>query len=324
MVPTTKNSLLYCCLLTIFLVAGVGCDTKEDDSTSAPGTGNPIDNPNLPVPEPIPTDELPSEEGKLNVTGVFPGPGEPRVALVSAISVQFDADLIQGLDLSDAIQLQSPAGPVAGTVTQTEADTLVFRPAQLWLPTTVYSITLDSALMSADGLPLVDDVAWQFITVADVYTTPQAIIDGCMSDLDVEMLASVNLARAQARLCGENNRLAVPKLVWNCRIQQAAIGHSEDMATQDFFEHTGSDGSSVADRVTRAGYQWSSVGENIAAGQRTVAVVMAGLLNSPGHCENIMSASFTEFGFGYRTNPNSLYERYWTQNFARPFTNSRF
>jgi uncharacterized protein YkwD len=314
MTPMTKKSLLRCWALSIILAMGAGCDSKDKDSVVIPGAGNP----NSPIPEPIPTDQLPSEDGKLNVTAAFPGPGEPRVALVSAISVRFDGNLIQGLDLSRAIQLQSPAGAVTGTITQTEPDTLVFRPTQLWSPTTVYSITLDPALMSADGLPLVDDVSWQFITVADVYTTSQAVIDGCMSDLDVEMLAAVNLARSQARSCGSNSRPAVAKLAWNCRIQQAAIGHSEDMATHDFFEHTGSDGSSVGDRVTRAGYVWSSVGENISAGQRTVATVMTGLLNSPGHCENIMSPNFTEFGFGYRTNPEAFYERYWTQNFGRP------
>src|SRR5690606_19113896 len=127
-------------------------------------------------------------------------------------------------------------------------------------------------------------------TVADVYITPQRVIDECMSDLDVEMLAAVNQARILARNCGENYRPAVGKLAWNCQLQQAAITHSEDMAANDFFDHTGSDGSSVGDRITRTGYLWSRAGENLAAGQRTVAVVMDGLLKSPGHCDNIMAA----------------------------------
>jgi uncharacterized protein YkwD len=161
-------------------------------------------------------------------------------------------------------------------------------------------------------------ISWQFSTVADVYTTPQVVIDECMSDLDVEMLAAVNQARTTARNCGENPRPAVGKLVWNCRLQQAAISHSEDMASTNFFGHTGSDGSNVADRISRTGYLWSRAGENLAAGHKTVTRVMEDLLASPGHCENIMSPHYTEFGFGFRSNNDTDYVRYWTQNFALP------
>lgn len=54
------------------------------------------------------------------------------------------------------------------------------------------------------------------------------------------------------------------------RLQAAARAHAVDMAQNDFFSHTGSDGSSVADRTTMAGYLWTTVGENIAAGQGRV------------------------------------------------------
>jgi uncharacterized protein YkwD len=111
---------------------------------------------------------------------------------------------------------------------------------------------------------------------------------------------------------------AVAQLSWSCQLQNAAQAHSSDMAKNNFFSHTGSDGLSVSDRVTASGYSWRSVGENIAAGQTTITRVMTGWLDSPGHCRNIMSSSFTEFGSALVTNTVSDYSLYWTQVFASP------
>ena len=81
-----------------------------------------------------------------------------------------------------------------------------------------------------------------------------------------------------------------------------------------------SDGLSVGDRVKSAGYDWSAVDENIAAGQQTIDAVMKVWLNSPGHCANIMSPSFTEIGEANYAVSRSDYPIYWTQVFARPRT----
>lgn len=83
------------------------------------------------------------------------------------------------------------------------------------------------------------------------------------------------------------------------------------MADHETMSHVGSDGSSFKDRIEREQYTWSAAGENIAAGYHTVSSVMNGWLASPGHCKNIMSPNFTEFGAA-----ESNY--YWTQVFARP------
>lgn len=310
----------------IALLCGAGCDSKEtrgaalDPPAPAPGPTTPAPgNTPAPTPEPVPTELLPAAAGKLNVVAAFPGPGEPQVALVSPISVELDGSLIQGADLTAAIRVQSPTGAVAGTITQVAPDTLVFRPTHLWSPDTVYKVALDPDLISAAGLPVNEDAGWEFTTVPDLYMTQQTVIDECMSEQDMEMLAAVNRARSTARACGENTRPAVGKLVWNCLLQQAALAHSEDMANNDFFSHTGSDGSTVGVRITRTGYVWSHAAENLAAGQRTVATAMDGLLKSPGHCDNIMSANYAEFGSAFSSNTESYYQRYWTQNFARAF-----
>lgn len=66
------------------------------------------------------------------------------------------------------------------------------------------------------------------------------------------------------------------------RLRSAAYGHAEDMAANDFFDHTGSGGSTIGTRATAAGYQWTSLGENIAAGQ--------GRVFDPGTADFIESA----------------------------------
>jgi uncharacterized protein YkwD len=133
-----------------------------------------------------------------------------------------------------------------------------------------------------------------------------------------EMLAAVNAARATQQDCGGTIMPPVPALTWDAQLEQAAYTHSNDMANYDFFSHTGSDGSSVSTRVTAQGYTWSSVGENIAAGQKDVDAVMKSWIESPGHCLNIMSANFTQMGASFVTNSSTQYGIYWTQVFAKP------
>ncbi|MEZ5540896.1 MAG: CAP domain-containing protein [Pseudomonadota bacterium] len=149
-------------------------------------------------------------------------------------------------------------------------------------------------------------------------STPQAVIDQCMTDADKAMLTVVNDTRASARSCGTVDYPASPALSWHCTLEDVALAHSRDMGDVNFFSHTGSDGLLAADRLTNAGYDWSAVGENIAAGQPDLAAVMSAWLNSPGHCANVMQTAFTEFGAASYTVSGSDYPIYWTQVFATP------
>jgi uncharacterized protein YkwD len=133
------------------------------------------------------------------------------------------------------------------------------------------------------------------------------------------MLAQVNAVRAMGRDCGTRGRFdPTTALTWNPLLRDSARRHSDDMAQTDFFSHTGSDGSRVSDRTTDTGYNWRTVGENIAAGYATVKSVVEAWLGSDGHCANIMNPSFDEFGSAKAEDPNSTYRTYWTQVFAAP------
>lgn len=148
--------------------------------------------------------------------------------------------------------------------------------------------------------------------------TSQAVIDQCMSDADKEMLTQVNQARLSSQQCGNATHPATHALNWHCVLETAASGHSQDMAQANFFSHTGSDGLEAGDRITNAGYSWSTYGENIAAGQTSVTQVMNSWMSSEGHCANIMNANFTGMGAASFTDTGSDLQIYWTQNFAAP------
>jgi uncharacterized protein YkwD len=132
------------------------------------------------------------------------------------------------------------------------------------------------------------------------------------------VLELVNRARARDRKCGATPYRAVPPLASAKVLDRAALVHAQDMAAHSMFEHRGTDGSTPAERATRAGYVWRSVGENIAAGAADAESVTAGWLDSPGHCANIMSPAFTEMGIAYAVNNKSKSGIYWSQVFAAP------
>ena len=125
----------------------------------------------------------------------------------------------------------------------------------------------------------------------------------------VEMLDAVNAARAEGQRCGGEAFPPVGPLVWNDRLTLAAERHTADMARTRSFDHVGSDGSRPADRVTRAGYAWRLVGENIAHFQRNVPEVVEDWVESPSHCRNLMDARYAEMGAAQQ-------DLYWTQVFG--------
>ena len=138
-----------------------------------------------------------------------------------------------------------------------------------------------------------------------------------LSILDEQLLAAVNEARSEARWCGATHYQATTPVTWNCDVEPAAHAHSRDMADNNFFSHTGSDGLRVSHRVDRTDYEWSMLGENIAAGYTSVNAVMTGWLASPGHCATIMSDDYLEMSAAMVIAEQADYYTYWTLIMAR-------
>ena len=179
-------------------------------------------------------------------------------------------------------------------------------------------------LLKAKYCPMLMRTEWQHIaserrsdTLWIVLAVPHAIPSDDKS-VARQVLTLVNEARAAKRRCGSESFAATKPLNLNSVLSKAAQLHAEDMARHQLMQHEGSDGSSPAQRVTRQGYRWKAVGENVAAGAGTAAEVVDGWLHSPGHCANIMNPMFTEMGIAYAVNQRDEYAVYWAQEFATP------
>src|SRR4051812_13729334 len=152
--------------------------------------------------------------------------------------------------------------------------------------------------------------------VAAPFTPPSP---GDRAAISRRVLELTNQARAKARQCGSEAFPAAPPLVLApLSLERAATEHSQDMANHNYMDHTGPDGSTPADRVTRTGYKWQAIGENLASGILTPEEVVSGWVGSPHHCENLMTARFTQMSVAYAVNAASDNGIYWTQLFGTP------
>jgi uncharacterized protein YkwD len=113
----------------------------------------------------------------------------------------------------------------------------------------------------------------------------------------------------------ERKKVGLGPLTLSAKLCEAAAVHAKDMAAHHKLDHTGSDDSTLADRVKRKGYVYVHVGENIADGQTSVEEVMATWMNSPPHRENIL-ADFTEMGAARAKDDGEVI--YWCVDFGTP------
>ncbi len=124
-----------------------------------------------------------------------------------------------------------------------------------------------------------------------------------------ELVDLVNKTRTEGCTCGTERMPVVGKITWNETLAKTAYLHSKDMNDQNYFSHTGKDGSDPGIRMERQGYNWRTYGENIAKGYANEKAVVEGWINSEGHCRNIMNPNFEEMGLGREG-------EYWTQVFG--------
>jgi uncharacterized protein YkwD len=153
---------------------------------------------------------------------------------------------------------------------------------------------------------------------ADLATlSPNGNWPAASTALEDEILTLVNQRRALGANCGTKGTFpAAGPLMLDADLRTAARLHSLDMATQNYFSHTGKNGSSAAQRMMAAGFNGSTYGENIAAGNATAAATMQQWMESDGHCANIMKASYKFLGVGHAYSASSMFKHYWTQNFG--------
>ena len=89
-----------------------------------------------------------------------------------------------------------------------------------------------------------------------------------------------------------------PPVRRNPALARAARRHAADMAAHDYVSHRGRDGSGLKQRIARAGYASCLRAENIAAGQGSLAEVLADWMRSSGHRRNMLAPRVRDYGLG--------------------------
>ena len=107
-------------------------------------------------------------------------------------------------------------------------------------------------------------------------------------DLEEKMIELVNEERSKQ---GLKNLKADPELT------AVARAHSRDMFVRGYFSHYTPEGKDPFDRMRAAGIKFLVAGENLALAQ-TLSIAHQGLMNSPGHRENILRPGFGRIGIG--------------------------
>jgi len=103
-------------------------------------------------------------------------------------------------------------------------------------------------------------------------------------------------------------------LIYSRTLEIAADAQTHDLYERSFFAHINPDGQNPGQRALEAGFCHAYVGENIAAGQKTVEAAQQAWENSTSHRENMLLPAYRYVGVGYYQDPNG--RRYWAQEMA--------
>lgn len=136
-------------------------------------------------------------------------------------------------------------------------------------------------------------------------TSGSSASDSNVSAVEREVVRLVN---------AEREKQGLKPLALDSKLSSIAGKKSQDMKDNNYFSHQSPTYGSPFDMLKQFGVSYSTAGENIAAGQRSAKVVVDGWMNSQGHRENILNASFTKIGVGYVS--GGSYGSYWTQLFT--------
>ena len=146
----------------------------------------------------------------------------------------------------------------------------------------------------------------QYTATAEVGVNPKEPTE---EQIVAQLVALVNKERAANNL---------PPLRLHPQLQAAAHWMAQDMATNDYLDHTDHEGRELEGRLAAFDYKtYRAIGENVAAGQATASDVMASWMQSPGHRSNILSPDFCEIGIGHVLSATGNFRHYWAQDFGR-------
>jgi len=179
----------------------------------------------------------------------------------------------------------------AGLIMKIDSD------SRLWLIIDVKTVTAATAAVGATVTPAGTNAGSGigFANVTCAYTVDQTKL--------VEARNAINEYRAQFGM-------AAYKV--DAQLVLAAQAHANDMACNNLFVHTGSNGSTIASRVAASGYTAAFVSENVYGSNPPLSGpdVVNWWINDKtdlNHNLNLVSDTFTEIGVGYAFFNNTGY-----------------
>ncbi len=95
----------------------------------------------------------------------------------------------------------------------------------------------------------------------------------------------------------ERTKMDLSPLSFSLALRTLARSYAEDMFARGYFSHNDPEGLTPFDRMRKNGIEFYAAGENLALAPN-VELAHQGLMNSPGHRANILSADFGQIGIG--------------------------
>ena len=221
--------------------------------------------------------------------------------------------------------------PNSAPVPETEAGQTVDVSVELTAPSLDGGYTGFYELKNVDGETLsigTENTFWVKILIGNAASAPVATIAltpisgvptvkvsgpasckySTSSSYQTEIANLINNARAQKGLAA---------LTINAALTAAAQGHSIDQACHGLLSHTGSDGSSVHERVVAAGYN-PSYSEEVIYGSGYPETAFNWWMNDQTHRDAILNPTVIEMGLGYAYVSDTAYGGYYTVDFGSP------
>lgn len=171
-------------------------------------------------------------------------------------------------------------------------------------------LTENSLIVNESGLSIASPSTIEFVDIdADIVLAINEEIDALSPN--EQLLWYINEARRLADL---------EPVTINPLLNVAAKQHTNDMGSNGFTSHTGSDGSPPYERIARVGYREGGyAGETTAWGFRTGREAVQFWLESPPHRAILLNPLADHVGVAQTTNYNAPSVWYWTAEFASTY-----
>ena len=141
---------------------------------------------------------------------------------------------------------------------------------------------------------------------------------GCGGATTAATRQSLATARTAVQCLINEERTAhgLPPLRDSSRLDNSAQRWVDNLVATEQFGH-----GNLAARVHSVGFRFAIAGEDLGTGQATPRQIVSTWMASPGHCQNILSPEFSEFGAGINLHPVTGWASgpsTWAEDFGRP------